>query len=104
MKALRFSGPGSSAPLSRDKQDTLLLIASALLVLMPHASHLPIWVSLLCGATLAWRATLTLLGCALNARRSGAGGGALHGVLRNRINVVIGRWWVRRGSNPGPPD
>jgi transglutaminase-like putative cysteine protease len=49
-------------PLSRDKQDTLLLIASSLLVLAPHATHLPPWVSLLCGATLAWRAGVTLLG------------------------------------------
>jgi transglutaminase-like putative cysteine protease len=49
-------------PLSRDKQDTLLLIAASLLVLAPHAAHLPPWVSLLCGATLAWRAGVTLLG------------------------------------------
>ena len=48
--------------LSRDKQDTLLLIASSLFVLAPHAAHLPLWVSLLCGATLAWRAAVTLLG------------------------------------------
>jgi hypothetical protein len=51
-----------TAPLARDKQDTLLLIASSLLVLAPHATHLPLWVSLLCGATLAWRASITLLG------------------------------------------
>jgi len=49
-------------PLARDKQDTLLLLASALLVLAPHAAHLPLWVSLLCGATLAWRAMITLRG------------------------------------------
>ena len=49
-------------PLARDKQDTLLLLASALLVLAPHAAHLPLWVSLLCGATLAWRAAITLRG------------------------------------------
>jgi transglutaminase-like putative cysteine protease len=48
--------------LARDKQDTLLLLASALLVLAPHAPHLPLWVSLLCGATLAWRAAITLRG------------------------------------------
>lgn len=48
--------------LTRDKADTLLLLASALLVLAPHAAHLPLWVSLLCGATLAWRATITLRG------------------------------------------
>lgn len=48
--------------LTRDKADTLLLLASALLVLAPHAAHLPLWVSLLCGATLAWRAAITLRG------------------------------------------
>ncbi|HWJ96146.1 MAG TPA: DUF3488 and transglutaminase-like domain-containing protein [Telluria sp.] len=48
--------------LPRDKADTLLLIASALLVLMPHAAHLPLWVTLMCFATLVWRATITLLG------------------------------------------
>jgi len=48
--------------LPRDKADTLLLLASALLVLTPHTAHLPLWVSLLCGATLAWRAAITLRG------------------------------------------
>jgi transglutaminase-like putative cysteine protease len=54
--------PFRAPPLARDKQDTLLLLASALLVLAPHAAHLPLWVSLLCGATLAWRAAITLRG------------------------------------------
>jgi len=49
-------------PLPRDKADTLLLLASAVLVLAPHALHLPWWVSLLCAATLAWRAAITLRG------------------------------------------
>jgi len=49
-------------PLTRDKADTLLLLASAVLVLAPHTAHLPLWVSLLCGATLAWRAVITLRG------------------------------------------
>jgi len=53
---------GIVTPLPRDKQDTLLLMGASLLVLAPHALHLPLWVTLLCGATLAWRATLTLLG------------------------------------------
>ena len=48
--------------LSRDKADTMLLLVSALLVLAPHAAHLPLWVSLLCGATLLWRALITLRG------------------------------------------
>jgi transglutaminase-like putative cysteine protease len=48
--------------MSRDKQDTLLLLASTVLVLLPHTAHLPLWVTLLCGATLVWRGALTLLG------------------------------------------
>ncbi|WP_312484701.1 transglutaminase TgpA family protein [Massilia timonae] len=51
-----------ATPLTRDKADTLLLLASAVLVLAPHTLHLPLWVSLLCGATLAWRAAITLRG------------------------------------------
>jgi transglutaminase-like putative cysteine protease len=60
MSALRL--PRSSVPLSRDKQDTLLLLASTVLVLLPHTAHLPLWVTLVCAATLVWRAALTLLG------------------------------------------
>ena len=52
----------SALVLTRDKADTLLLLSAALLVLAPHTLHLPLWVSLLCGATLAWRAAITLLG------------------------------------------
>lgn len=52
----------SLARLPRDKADTLLLLGSALLVLAPHAAHLPLWVSLLCAATLAWRGAITLRG------------------------------------------
>ena len=51
--------------LSRDKADTLLLLAAALSVLAPHAGHLPLWVSALCAATLAWRAAITLRGTRL---------------------------------------
>lgn len=54
--------PVLSLPLPRDKADTLLLLASAVLVLAPHALHLPLWVTLLCAATLGWRATITLRG------------------------------------------
>jgi len=65
MTAAKPPAPGALsrlARLPRDKADTLLLLASALLVLAPHALHLPLWVSLLCGATLAWRAAITLRG------------------------------------------
>jgi transglutaminase-like putative cysteine protease len=48
--------------LSRDKADTLLLLLSTVLVLAPHTSHLPLWVTLLCAATLLFRAAITLLG------------------------------------------
>lgn len=79
-------------PLSRDKQDTLLLIASAVLVLLPHALHLPLWVSLLCGATLAWRAAVTLLGRRMprNALLVPAATAAMLGVL-NTYHTLLGR-------------
>lgn len=48
--------------LSRDKSDTLLLLAATLLVLAPHAIHLPLWVSALCAITLAWRGLITFRG------------------------------------------
>ncbi|WP_295993496.1 DUF3488 and transglutaminase-like domain-containing protein [Rugamonas sp.] len=48
--------------LTRDKSDTLLLLLAALLVLAPHFAHLPLWISAAAGATLLWRATLTLRG------------------------------------------
>ncbi|MDC8757545.1 DUF3488 and transglutaminase-like domain-containing protein [Janthinobacterium fluminis] len=48
--------------LSRDKADTLLLLLSAVLVLAPHAAHLPLWTSAGVAATLLWRATLTVRG------------------------------------------
>ena len=51
--------------LPRDKADTLLLLAAAVLVLAPHTMHLPWWVSALCGVTLAWRALITLRGTRL---------------------------------------
>ncbi|KQQ86759.1 DUF3488 and transglutaminase-like domain-containing protein [Massilia sp. Leaf139] len=50
------------AALPRDKADTLLLLLGALLVLAPHTSHLPPWVSMLCALTLLWRAAITLQG------------------------------------------
>jgi transglutaminase-like putative cysteine protease len=48
--------------LTRDKSDTLLLLTAALLVLAPHALHLPLWISALCLATLCWRCVITLRG------------------------------------------
>ncbi|MBJ7308653.1 DUF3488 domain-containing transglutaminase family protein [Rugamonas sp. CCM 8940] len=48
--------------LPRDKADTLLLLAAAVLVLLPHFGHLPLWTSATVCATLLWRAALTLRG------------------------------------------
>lgn len=48
--------------LSRDKTGTLLLLFAALLVLIPHAAHLPAWISLLCAITLLWRGVVTFRG------------------------------------------
>jgi transglutaminase-like putative cysteine protease len=44
------------------------LLLSILMVIAPHASHLPLWVSSLCAALLLWRAYLTFSGNALPAR------------------------------------
>ncbi|MES2071447.1 MAG: DUF3488 and transglutaminase-like domain-containing protein [Pseudomonadota bacterium] len=49
-------------PLSRDKADTLLLLAACLLVILPHAAHLPWWTDAAWVGLLAWRGWLTLTG------------------------------------------
>ena len=51
--------------LPRDKADTLLLLAAAVMVLAPHAGHLPAWVSFTCALTLGWRSLITLRGTRL---------------------------------------
>ncbi|CDG84678.1 transglutaminase TgpA family protein [Janthinobacterium agaricidamnosum] len=48
--------------LPSDKANTLLLLLSCVLVLAPHAAHLPPWISAVLGATLLWRASITLRG------------------------------------------
>ena len=48
--------------LPRDKADTLLLLAAALMVLAPHFGHLPLWTSGAVCAILLWRAMLTWRG------------------------------------------
>jgi transglutaminase-like putative cysteine protease len=47
---------------TRDKADTLLLLAACLAVLAPHMLHLPLWTSALCLVTLCWRGWITLAG------------------------------------------
>ncbi|MCE3263791.1 MAG: transglutaminase [Pseudoduganella sp.] len=54
-----------SAPLTRDKADTLLLLLAAVMVLAPHFGHLPLWTSATVCLTLAWRAAITLRGSRL---------------------------------------
>lgn len=54
--------PFSQPVFSRDKADTLLLIVACLSVLLPHFSHLGIWVSICCVGLLMWRGWLTLTG------------------------------------------
>ena len=44
------------------------LIACILLVSAPHAEHLPLWVSAVCAALLAWRGYITRSGNALPVR------------------------------------
>lgn len=48
--------------LARDKSDTLLLIVSCLLVILPHSDHLPWWITALTCAILLWRAQVTFAG------------------------------------------
>ncbi|TCS36542.1 uncharacterized protein DUF4129 [Paucimonas lemoignei] len=49
-------------PLSRDKGDTLLLLAACALVLAPHATEVPPWAALTAGSLLLWRAWITFQG------------------------------------------
>jgi protein-glutamine gamma-glutamyltransferase len=44
------------------KSLTYGLLLSILMVIAPHADHLPLWVSILCSALLSWRAYLTYTG------------------------------------------
>lgn len=49
-------------PMSRDKADTLLLLAACIMVLAPHAAHLPIWATAVCTVLLLWRTWITFRG------------------------------------------
>ncbi|MGH8809516.1 MAG: transglutaminaseTgpA domain-containing protein, partial [Noviherbaspirillum sp.] len=52
----------TARPMSRDKADVLLLLASCALVLLPHLSHLPAWIFPSCAALLLWRGWITFRG------------------------------------------
>ena len=57
-----------SRGLPRDKSDTLLLLCACALVMMPHAWHLPAWVTLSASALLLWRGWITFRGNRMPAR------------------------------------
>jgi len=46
-------------PLPRDKADTLLLLATCALVLVPHAGQVPAWTLPVCALMLGWRGWIT---------------------------------------------
>jgi transglutaminase-like putative cysteine protease len=48
--------------LPRDKADTVLLLCSSVMVLAPHALHLPLWTTLVAATALLWRAAITVRG------------------------------------------
>jgi len=52
----------------RETRDTLFLLAVVAWTVLPHASNLPWWCSLMSAAMLAWRAQLALRGAALPSR------------------------------------
>jgi len=54
--------PSTARPMSRDKADTLLLLAACSLVLAPHIGHLPPWTPWMCGVLLLWRGWITFRG------------------------------------------
>jgi protein-glutamine gamma-glutamyltransferase len=59
---------GNGTPMSADKTNILLLIASCALVLAPLARYLPLWVFPVCAALMAWRAWVTFTGSRLPSR------------------------------------
>lgn len=59
---LNFFKLTPSAKLTRDKTDTLLLLLSCALILIPHSTHLSWWNNLLLAGMLLWRAWITLQG------------------------------------------
>ncbi len=52
----------TTRPMSRAKADTLLLLFACGLVLAPHALHLPLWITGICLAMMAWRGWITFRG------------------------------------------
>jgi transglutaminase-like putative cysteine protease len=78
--------------LARDKADTLLLLVAALLVMAPHAGHLPLWITLMCAVTLTWRGLITWRGLRMPSHvlLLGLAGAAMIGVF-SHFHAVLGR-------------
>ena len=57
-----LSKSGDTSPHSKNKPLTYGLLLSILMVIAPHADHLPLWVSSLCVGLLLWRTWLTYSG------------------------------------------
>lgn len=57
-----LAGSVAARPMSRDKADTLLLLVTCILVLAPHAMHLPLVITFACIGLLSWRAWITWRG------------------------------------------
>jgi transglutaminase-like putative cysteine protease len=82
-------------PMSRDKADTLLLLAACLLVLAPHAAHLPLWVTLTCAMALLWRGWVTFRGNRMPSRWL---------LLPIAAAAMVGVYWEYKrvlGKDPG---
>ncbi len=60
--AARRLAPSWPRTMSRDKADTLLLLATCALVLLPHTGHLPVWIIAVCAGLLGWRGWITFRG------------------------------------------
>lgn len=58
----RARPPSRMPPMPRDKSDTLLLLLACVLVLAPHAAHLPPWVTGVGALLLGWRGWITFRG------------------------------------------
>ncbi len=83
------------AALPREARDTLFLLVVVGWIVLPHASHLPWWCSLLVAVVLAWRATVAVTGRPLPGRLW---------LLALLALALLGTWWTFRtllGRDPG---
>jgi len=81
--------------LPRDSRDTLFLLGVIAWTVAPHASHLPLWCTLLTAVVLTWRARLALSGAALPSRW------VLVGVLLLAALLTMWSYKTLLGKQPG---